>query len=726
MREVGGHRRRLVVAALVCAALAFTAACSLHASQPETAACARTGIAKDVHSRLRIGSHLYLRRDMSEADVFAAIGKMREMGMDIVRVYPYWADVETAQGEYDFTKVDACYRACEKFGLGVLHTFKLNAPPAWMNLTRSFNLDDFGDLDSPAYRDALKKFVVRSAERYGKSPALVAWCPWNEPRFPMPQKFEPYALDAYRSHLKRRYDGSLKNLNAIYFHRFPTWEKVFEPEEPIQPQMLMDYPERMDFLSFKGDMIARLLKDVEAWIDEVDGRHPHHVNPWEFVGNDLGRTWTDAEACDFVGGSIYPVWLGRYYRTTLHGYVCDILRSATKGADSLYWITETQGGFALFTGGARGCPNASELKLWAYDMIGSGAKGVIYWTLQPTIRGEWALLNLEGGDSERSDAVKRICAVVRGNQGLFDNARPIRPEVYILDSESALQLAAIRGRGGDETSSYRNPLAPAWARFNAWCMMQNAGLEAGFIDELRVQQGGLGEVKTLVVPDCAALEDRTLDAIEAWVGAGGTLVVDGQFARYDGHGIIRADRKRKVDNLMGVRLLDWLCTTGRTDCVVTESGATKTPNDAYRAVFGGTSANVTDRPHGKGRAIWIGTRFFGSWLTSVDGEDPHFASQFDWREVGGLILPAPTSGVILENATLSLRIRRLVGSGGKPAIITLLNFCDRTSAEIRSMEAVRLQSLDTGRTFDIPAGGKVKIPMDSHSAEFFSVESLKV
>ena len=153
------------VVALACAALALTPDRSLHAAQPEMPARARSGIAKDVCSRLRIGSHLYLRRDMSEADVFAAIGKMREIGMDIVRVYPYWADVETAQGEYDFTKVDACYRACEKFGLGVLHTFKLNAPPAWMNLTRSFNLDDFGDLDSPAYRDALKKFVVRSAER---------------------------------------------------------------------------------------------------------------------------------------------------------------------------------------------------------------------------------------------------------------------------------------------------------------------------------------------------------------------------------------------------------------------------------------------------------------------------------------------------------------------------------------------------------------------------------
>ena len=98
---------------------------------------------REVDTQLRIGSHLYLRRDMSEAEIFAAIGKMREIGMNVVRVYPYWADVETARGEYDFTRVDACYRACEKFGLGVLHTFKLNAPPAWMNLTRSFNLDDF-------------------------------------------------------------------------------------------------------------------------------------------------------------------------------------------------------------------------------------------------------------------------------------------------------------------------------------------------------------------------------------------------------------------------------------------------------------------------------------------------------------------------------------------------------------------------------------------------------
>ena len=680
------------------------------------------GVAKEIDTRLHIGSHLYLRRDMSEADIFAAIGKMREIGMDIVRVYPYWADVETAPGEYDFTQVDACYRACEKFGLGILHTFKLNAPPAWMNLTRSFNLDDFGDLDSPTYREALKKFVVRSAERYAKSPALVAWCPWNEPRFTMPQKFEPYALDAYREHLRRRYGGKLEDLNAIYFHRFPTWGKVFEPGEPIQPQMLSDYPERMDFLAFQCDMIARLLKDVEAWIDEADGRHPHHVNPWQFVRNDLGYTWTDAESCDFLGGSIYPVWMGRYYRTTLHGYICDILRSATKGSDSLYWITETQGGMALFTGGSRGCPDASELKLWGYDMIGSGAKGVIYWTLQPTIRGEWALLNLEGGDSERSDAVKRICAVVRRSQGLFDNARPVRPEVFILDSESTLQLAALRGRGGDEMS-YRHPVAPVRARFNAWCMMQNAGLEVGFIDESRVQRGGLDEVKMLVVPDCAALEDRTLDSIAAWVSAGGTLVVDGQFARYDGHGIIRADRKRKVDDLMGVRLLDWLCTTGRTDCVATESGATKTPNDAYRAVFEGTSANLTDRPHGKGRAIWIGTRFFGSWLTSVDGEDPHFASRFDWSETGGLFLPVPASGIVLGNASLSLRIRRLAGADGKLSVITLLNFRNRASAEVSSKDAIRLRSLDTGRTFDVPAGGKVEIPMDAHAADFFRVEN---
>ena len=676
---------------------------------------------RDIDAQVRIGSHLYLRRDMTEAEIFAAIGKMHEIGMNVVRVYPYWADVETAKGEYDFRNVDACYRACEKYGLGVLHTFKLNAPPAWMNLTRSFNLDDFGDLDSPTYRTALRRFVIRSAERYAKSPALLAWCPWNEPRFNMPQKFEPHALDAYRDYLKRRYGGRLEDMNALYFRRFPSWEKVFEPSDPIQPPMLRDYPERMDFLAFHRDMIARLLDDVETSINNVDGRHPHHVNPYIFVGNNLGYMWTDAEASDFVGGSIYPVWMGPHFRTTLHGYICDILRSATKRKDRLFWITETQAGLALFTGGYRGCPDATEMKLWAYDMLGSGAKGVIYWTFLPTIRGEWALLDLEGGDSERSDAVKRICSVVRENKALFDGVRPIRPEVLVLDSESALQLAMIRGRGGDDWSD-RNSAAPARARFCAWGMMQNAGLEVGFIDEFRVQKGGLEGVKTLVVPDCAALEDKTLDAIEAWVSAGGTLVVDGQFARYDGHGIIRADRMRKVNDLMGVRIVDWHCTTGRTDCVVAESGATKTPNDAYKAVFAGTSANMTDRPHGKGRAVWIGTWFFGSWLKPDDGEDPHFLEQFNWKDVCRLFLPAPTSGIVLENASFDMRIRRLVDVNDRTALVALLNFRDAASAEISSSEAIRLCSLDTGRTFDIPAGGRATIPMSAHSAEFFRCE----
>ena len=89
--------------------------------------------------------------------------------------------------------------------------------------------------------------------------------------------------------------------------------------------------------------------------------------------------------------------------------------------------------------------------------------------------------------------------------------------------------------------------------------------------------------------------------------------------------------------------------------------------------------------------------------------------------MGGLFLPAPTTGIVLENASLSLRIRRLVDADGRLAIVTLLNFRDRASAEVRSKEAIRLRSLDTGRTFDVPAGGKVEIPMDAHTADFFSV-----
>ncbi|MBQ6245969.1 MAG: beta-galactosidase [Kiritimatiellae bacterium] len=143
------------------------------AAQQAMSASLPADMAREIDTRLRIGSHLYLRRDMSEADIFAAIEKMSEIGMDIVRVYPYWADVETAPGEYDFTQVDACYRACEKFGLGILHTFKLNAPPAWMNVTRSFNFDDFGDLPRvPKGHDRAAAQGCRSLDRRGGRPDI--------------------------------------------------------------------------------------------------------------------------------------------------------------------------------------------------------------------------------------------------------------------------------------------------------------------------------------------------------------------------------------------------------------------------------------------------------------------------------------------------------------------------------------------------------------------------
>ena len=71
-----------------------------------------------------------------------------------------------------------------------------------------------------------------------------------------------------------------------------------------------------------------------------------------------------------------------------------------------------------------------------------------------------------------------------------------------------------------------------------------------------------------------------------------------------------------------------------------------------------------------------------------------------------------------------MRIRRLVDADGKTKLVTLLNFRDEASAEVSSKDAVRLHSLDTGRTFDIPAGGKATVTMGAHSAEFFRVETI--
>lgn len=653
-----------------------------------------------------IGSHLFTPAGKDPAEIGNLVEKMYKTGMKMIRVYPYWSDVERFQEDYDFSAVDACYRAAEKYGLKILHTFKPNSPPQWMRLSGSFNLDDITDLDNPAIWNPLLKFVETTVRRYQDSPALYAWCVWNEPRIFLPQKFTPHLLKSFREFLRKAYRNDISLLNRNYFYQYKSFDELYPEDCAVHPANMKDYPEQMDFRRFNTDYLTRKIGEIRACIEKLDPVHFFHANSFMLMSNGIpvGESpWLENSRLDFPGASVYPAWQELAHIPVQHGFVCDFLRSLSR--DRHFWITETQGGMAFYTSRNPCCPSPEILKLWLCDMVGSGAKGIIYWSLTQTIRGEWSLLNLENDFSERSSAIAAIAGIVESNRELFEAARPAEPEIWLLNSETANELDAVRGRtdipalGG---------AAHKLALIGAWNLLTTAGYEAGFIDEKRLCSGELPADAVLIAPSCSALPENTLKTLEKWVSGGGTLIADGPFAMMNEHGLAKRENKQLADRIFGTVLLDYVQASPEETL---EPG--QFPFFLLKAVFAKESRSIIDRTHGNGRAIRIGTMFFCNFTSpgkNAEGQEI-LKENFDCRKFAELFLPPRKNGVVLDNASQTLRLRRLEGN---TPVYTVLNFGNPVDA-ILNAEGTFTDLLD--RTEYSARDGKLKLRMNRHTVK---------
>lgn len=674
----------------------------------------------DVH----IGAHIIIPRGASPDYAAGLIRKIHAAGMTMVRVYPYWADVEQKRGVYDFAAVDACYRTAEELGVNIFHTFKPNSPPHWMRLTSSFNLHDIPDLDNPEIWEPLLAFVRATAERYKDSSALHSWCIWNEPRITLPiQNPSPHMLRAFREFLRRRYNGDIQAVNCRYFYQYESFDEICPEGCRIAPGEFKDYPERMDFIRFNVDMLTRKLREIGEVVHAVDPTRLQHVNPYVFLSNDMGQggaVWREAEQVDFLGGSVYPAWNGSRYLATQHAFVCDMLRSATPGPERYYWITETQGGPAFYTANEPLCPDADLIRLWLWDIVGAGAKGMIYWSMTPTVRGEWALLNQDMEPSSRLRAVASECDVLRIHREIFAQARPAEPDVWVLNADTASQLDLVRGKPNDDGTP-RSQRAHKEGVYGTWRVLSENGYEVGFCDERAVLDGKLPTDGVLIAPTCTALPGAVLQALRDWVEGGGRLIADGQFGWMAEDGLVSRTNKEILDDLFGARLLDFELAEGEDQCIVSTTDQSELPLWILKAIFaesaGTTHVHATGEPAvvsnacGSGRATRVGTILFQRY-----GRYP-----FDMGAFLAALLPEPSAPLRLSNGSADLRLRRL---DGPTPVFTLVNYGPDTVAQLEAKTGLCLADIATGEILTLTAGQSQSLPMGKRTFRVFSTKTL--
>jgi len=109
-----------------------------------------------------------------------------DLGFDVIRLGAYWNEIESEEGEYDFSALDWQIKKAGERGTAVILTVGMKAPrwpeyfiPDWLlkKTDLPFGADVSGD---PFLREKVLKFIGMTVKRYREEPAIQCWQVENE------------------------------------------------------------------------------------------------------------------------------------------------------------------------------------------------------------------------------------------------------------------------------------------------------------------------------------------------------------------------------------------------------------------------------------------------------------------------------------------------------------------------------------------------------------------
>ncbi len=629
-------------------------------------------------NQIYLGGELCLRKNVSVQEITGYVHNLYDYGMRLIRVYPYWAHIEEEKGRYKLDAYDACFREAEKLGMNIVFTFKPNSPPWWMGVTSSYNLDDYPHIDEPEYWDAFLDYVRTVVRRYKDSSALLAWCVWNEPRITIPTNMRKGMLAEYRAFLQKYYGNEIKRLQDKYFYQYSTFSDVNPVENTANALGRRDMPEQMDFYRFCTETLARKLKSISDTVKEIDPAHFTHINTHSTDIQSVRishNIWKESESVDFIGTSNYPHYDFTFpdsYR--MNGFNCVLMRSATRDPERRFWITEMQGGPAIYTGHTSGIsvPEPADLKLAIWDYIGGGAKACIFWSYTPTVRGEWQLCGFGNVPTARMKVTNEIFRTIEENRDLLENFSPGTSDVWILSSEPSLIHDVLLGREDD----YRAPFdryAHAHAQIGAFNILSNLGYTVGMIDESRFDRGEIPSGSHLVIPACTCISRKTMQNLEEFVKKGGTIIADAFFGWKDDYAQVDPECHRIADEMFGSVWLDFGDIRPSTK-ILDLHGEQVFPAWFMRCVLDQGSNTVCSYDTGEGA---VSLARFGRGTALRFGTDVFRLSLFeDVRgavDIMSRVLPRDRgNGIWLKNGGNGLRLH--VQKNGEKRLLFILNY----------------------------------------------------
>lgn len=586
-------------------------------------------------SPLVFGTQYYRPPTPEAADWDADLARIRDLGMNTIKIWALWGWMEPEPGRLAFDDTDRLLDCAARHDLSVqINLAGVEMAPFWIDRVVPGARRVVGGLPLSAQNSLccipavfsaycpdhaeigarMEAFFSATARRYAAHPALLNWDAWNE--IMAMGCYCDNTVRAYQQWLRHRYHDTLDNLNREWLRRYCAWEDIRPPE-----RARCGYADMVVWKCFLADHTAEQARRRLCAIKAGDPVHDVMVHADRSCLADArgslmwgGDDWTLAGAVDLYGTSWAPATTPIEPANNTTTFTLDAIRSAAPGA---YWVSELHASGPMVDGFTilDNPPGYREQKFWIWTALAAEAKGILFWQYRPELAGPespgWGLVHPDGSLTERARELGETGRILRAHAAELAEARLARPPVAILfDPEVALMQQA-------ENSP--EVFAASLKGYHRLLWEHNIGCEFLHVRDL----ARLHDYQLVIMPFPALIKDASVPLLRDYVEQGGHLWAEAYLGRFGDQWMARtAAPPPALGALFGVRL--GACAAVRGVTITRSSGEVLALDDGFiverieaaadASVLGWSDSArqcplVVERSAGRGSTVFVGTLF---------------------------------------------------------------------------------------------------------------------
>jgi beta-galactosidase len=328
--------------------------------------------------------------------------QIKDLGFEFVHYAEFaWAQMEPAEGVYDFAWLDRAVDLAARNGLKVIMCTSTATPPVWLvrkhpevlieheNGTKT----DHGSRQHPSvsnnyYREYSLKMIDKLAEHYGNDARIMGWQLDNEPR---PNRdYAPDAQQRFRNWLTSKYQH-IDSLNKAWGTAF--WSQIYSSFEEINiprfAQWGMNSHQILDYNRFSTEEMTTFLDEQAKAIRRYAGK-----NQWittNYIPDYSDGHLRKSDELDFHSYTRYMVF-GENYGIGRKGYRLGPVERIAKANDffrtinGVYGVMELQPGQVNW-GQINPQPLPGAVRLWLWHVFAGGSRFVCTYRYRQPIYG---------------------------------------------------------------------------------------------------------------------------------------------------------------------------------------------------------------------------------------------------------------------------------------------------------------------------------------------------